>query len=79
MSVGYITTGDDEDEYETIRCERCRAQEGVRVRTSTTQRLEGGRPLVVLECTACQHSWKIIGHAPVRLLAIRRPRRGAPL
>jgi hypothetical protein len=72
MSVGFVGGGEEpEDEpVQLVRCPSCRNSESVRVRTSTTQRLEGGRPIVTLEC-ACGHVWKIIGTAPVRVLVVR--------
>ncbi len=70
---GAPAPADDED-LEVVRCPKCRKHDAVRVRTSTTQRLEGGRPLALLECAACGHSWKIVGTAPVRVLVVRLQR-----
>jgi hypothetical protein len=63
----------DDDDLQMVRCPECHCFDTVRVRTSTTQRLEGGRPLALLEC-ACGHSWKIVGTAPVRVLVVRLQR-----
>lgn len=78
MTVGYISDDGDADDLELIRCEKCHAVENIRIRTSTTQRLEGGRPLITLECP-CGHTWKVIGTAPVRALVLRRPRNRSSL
>lgn len=81
MSVGFITDGQpaDDDDVEVVRCanKACRSID-VRIRTSTTQRLEGGRPLATLECLVCGHSWKVIGTAPVRALVVRLQHNPAP-
>ena len=74
MSVGFITDGQPEDraDVQVVRCpiSGCRSID-IRIRTSTTQRLDGGRPLATLECLTCGHSWKVIGTAPVRALVVR--------
>jgi hypothetical protein len=61
---------DPADGVEVLRCESCRSIE-IKIRTSTTQRLDGGRPLAHLECLACGHTWKVIGKAPIRALVVR--------
>ncbi len=67
----------DADDLDVVRCtaEACRSID-VKIRTSTTQRLEGGRPMATLECLTCGHTWKVIGTAPVRALVMRRDRSG---
>jgi hypothetical protein len=77
MGVGFVGGGSDETEdVEVLRCKVCNSIE-VRIRTSTTQRLEGGRPLAVVLCV-CGHSWKVIGTAPVRALVVRRQQTASP-
>jgi hypothetical protein len=75
MSVGFVA-GDggpsDAGDLSVVYCtnKACLSID-IRIRTSTTQRLEGGRPLATLECLSCGHSWKIIGTVPVRALVMR--------
>lgn len=64
------TPSADDADTQLVRCPQCQKWEGVHIRTSTTQRLEGGRPIVHLTCV-CGHVWKIIGTAPVRALVVR--------
>lgn len=81
MSVGFITDGTPADagDLGLVYCtnKACLSID-VRIRTSTTQRLEGARPIVTLECLSCGHTWKIIGTVPVRALVIRVPPVTAP-
>jgi RNase P subunit RPR2 len=81
VSVGFITDGQpiDEGDLDVVRCtnQACRSLD-LKIRTSTTQRIEGGRPLVVVLCLACGHTWKVIGTAPVRALVVRRQHTAAP-
>lgn len=74
MSVGFITDGQpvEDGDLAVVHCanKACLSID-VRIRTSTTQRLEGGRPIATLECLTCGHSWKVIGTAPVRALVVR--------